>query len=97
MSKPKEAHLTVHAEIWPDYFQGHGIALTRFTDTATGIGDDVEMAADDALDMLATAGWDADKIESVIWPEILASRGAVRLTRGQRAAGAYVHVSIDVR
>ena len=38
-----------------DYFQGHGIALTDYTHTATGIGDNPSEALDDAIEQLATA------------------------------------------
>lgn len=45
------------------YFRGCGVALTNFTDVATGIGNDFAEAFEDALDILAQNGWDTCNIE----------------------------------
>jgi pyruvate/2-oxoacid:ferredoxin oxidoreductase beta subunit len=46
------------------YFQGCGTAFTEFTDCVTGIGDNPKEAMEDALEQLASGGWDVDGIEN---------------------------------
>lgn len=46
------------------YFQGCGISRTKFTDCATGCGDNPREALNDALETLAQAGWDVSKVEA---------------------------------
>lgn len=53
------------------YFQGCGTAYTKFTDVATGIGDNPAEAIEDALDQLAQADWDVEDLA----PRILAAEG----------------------
>ncbi len=48
------------------YFQGCGVSHTRYTDVATGIGDTPSEALDDALEQLASAGYDVSRITSEI-------------------------------
>ena len=52
-----------------DYFQGHGIALTDYTHTATGIGDNPSEALDDALECLASQCIDVEDLERSIRKE----------------------------
>jgi hypothetical protein len=46
------------------YFQGAGVAYTDFEDIATGAGNNAEEAFNDALEQLASNGWDVSEIES---------------------------------
>jgi hypothetical protein len=48
------------------YFQGCGIAFTEYDDVATGIGDTLEEAIDDALESLAQNDWDTEGMEARI-------------------------------
>ena len=52
---------------WPEYFQGCGISCTRFDDVATGVGNSVVEAAEDAMEQLAQGDWDTESN-----PELLA-------------------------
>ena len=40
------------------YFQGCGVALTRWDDVSVGAGDNPREAYEDAVEQLAMAGWD---------------------------------------
>jgi hypothetical protein len=44
------------------YFQGCGLAFTRFEDVATGIGDSPFEALEDALESLAQNNWDVSAV-----------------------------------
>jgi len=55
-----------HGLMFSDYFGGHGTAFTEWEDAATGYGDDIKEAVNDALNMLAESGWDL----SIIQPKI---------------------------
>jgi len=46
------------------YFQGCGVSYTKFKDVATGCGDNPAEALADALEQLATVGWDVAKVEA---------------------------------
>ena len=46
------------------YFQGCGVSYTKFKDVATGCGDTPSEALADALEQLATGGWDVDNVEA---------------------------------
>ena len=46
------------------YFQGCGVGRTKFTEVATGCGDNPAEALADALEMLAQDGWDVSKVEA---------------------------------
>ena len=46
------------------YFQGCGVSRTKFTDVATGCGDTPSEALADALEQLATCGWDVARVEA---------------------------------
>lgn len=45
------------------YFPGHGLSGTKWTDTATGCADTERKALEDALDQLSQNGWDAGGID----------------------------------
>ena len=62
MKKIIEYQIIDHGVEHEQYFQGYGISFTRFEDIATGIGDSPKNALEDALDQLATGGWDTDVI-----------------------------------
>jgi hypothetical protein len=51
------------------YFAGCGTAFTEFNHVATGIGTSCAEAIDDALESLATSGWDTDDMEERIREE----------------------------
>lgn len=51
-------HGSEHAQ----FFQGCGISLTDFEECATGCGDSAAGAFEDALDSLASGGWDVDNV-----------------------------------
>lgn len=46
------------------YFQGCGVSRTKFSDVATGCGDNPAEALADALETLAQDGWDVSKVEA---------------------------------
>ena len=46
------------------YFQGCGVSRTKFAEVATGCGDNPAEALADALEQLATDGWDVSKVEN---------------------------------
>ena len=46
------------------YFQGCGVSHSKFTEVATGCGDNPAEALADALEMLAQDGWDVSKVEA---------------------------------
>ena len=46
------------------YFQGCGVGRTKFTEVATGCGDNPAEALADALEQLACIGWDVSKVEA---------------------------------
>ena len=60
MQKIADYDIEIHGVDMPSYFQGAGIALTEYTDIATGIGDSEQQAAKDALEQLAQRDWDID-------------------------------------
>ena len=53
-----------HGMDHPQYFQGHGVAFTKFEDCATGIGSTKLEAFEDAIDSLAQNGWDVESINA---------------------------------
>lgn len=55
------------------YWQGHGIALTHWTNCATGYGSTIREAFEDALDCLAQEGIEASKVQA---GEMLAELGS---------------------
>jgi hypothetical protein len=76
------------------YFQGCGVALTEYTDVATGIGDDAKEAYEDAVEQLATNGWDVARLPK----RPRGIRQADRLTREQGEHGEWHwYVSVRVR
>jgi hypothetical protein len=46
------------------YFQGCGVAFTSYDDAVTGIGDNAREAYDDALEQLASCGYDVGRLPS---------------------------------
>lgn len=58
LKRVKSLRIVDHGPEHAQYFQGHGIALTRYTDSATGCGSTPGEALEDALDMLAQNGWE---------------------------------------
>jgi len=61
-----EFELIDHGIEHSQYFQGCGVAFTRFANVATGIGDNPAEAIDDCLEQVATDGWDTEGMEARI-------------------------------
>lgn len=76
MQRPKQNPLRWrvidHGRDAPDYFPGHGLFGNRFEDCATGVGDTRIEALSDALDALASNGWDLNdpQIETTLRGEL---------------------------
>ena len=94
-----EFELIDHGIEHSQYFQGCGVAFTRFANVATGIGDDPAEAIDDCLEQVATDGWDTEGMEARImaqegW-EALPTTPSVAAEFGCDETGeVYYHVSI---
>uniref|UniRef100_A0A6M3LHN1 Uncharacterized protein n=1 Tax=viral metagenome TaxID=1070528 RepID=A0A6M3LHN1_9ZZZZ len=61
-----ECELVNHGIEHSQYFQGCGVAFTRFTHIVTGIGDTPAEAIDDCLEQIAQAGFDTEGMEKRI-------------------------------
>ncbi len=61
---PSDYRITTHGIDHNQYFQGHGVSFSKFTDCATGIGDSEIEAFNDALESLAQNDWDVSIIEA---------------------------------
>ena len=85
VKKIAEYDVKTHGQDAPDYFQGHGIALTHWEDCATGIGGTEQEALEDALESLAQAGWDTSNIHDKLDDKETAQEDL------------YWHVSVDVK
>lgn len=94
MKTHTDYRVVFHGVEHPDYFQGHGVALTRFTDCATGVGASNAEALEDALDQLAHAGWDTDALEQEIITRSL--DGKPLRDKPEDLGEMFYHVSIDV-
>lgn len=100
----KSYRIVNHGIEHSQYFQGHGVSFTRYTDCATGIGNTAGDALDDALEQLCMSG----TITSEEGDAIGASEDAAILYANQHTAHAdcdpenheecelYWHVSVDV-
>lgn len=87
-----------HGPEWEDYFQGCGVSFSEFTDVATGIGDSRFEAYEDAVEQLATGGWDTDSLPSGKEAITRDVGPDAKLTRQQRASdGCHWYVSVRVR
>ncbi len=58
--------IIVHGLMNSQYFQGCGVAFTRFDDVATGIGESPAEALEDALEQLAMSDWETVSIKSTL-------------------------------
>ena len=65
MTQTKVADFEVidHGIEGSQYFQGCGVAFSKFSDVVTGCGNDFAEAFDDALESLAQNGLDAEDLE----------------------------------
>lgn len=79
-----------------DYFQGHGIALGKFDDCATGIGKSNGEAFQNALESLAQNGWDVEILEKRIVAESFDGKPLADKAE-ELGDDAYYFVSIDVK
>ena len=61
-----EFELIDHGIEHSQYFQGCGVAFTRFDNVTTGIGDNPAEAIDDCLEQVAQAGFDTEGMEAQI-------------------------------
>ena len=64
MKNIKAYEIINHGYEHSQYFQGCGTSFTDFTDVATGCGNDAKEAYEDAVEQLATSGWNVDKLPS---------------------------------
>jgi len=94
-----EFELIDHGIEHSQYFQGCGVAFTRFANVATGIGDNPAEAIDDCLEQVAQAGFDTEGMET----RIMAQEGLKAIPTTPSVADeygcdetgeAYYHVSI---
>lgn len=58
-----EFEIISHGCMWSDYFQGCGIAGTGFDEVSTGAGETEKSAFEDALEQLASSGWETDTLQ----------------------------------
>jgi hypothetical protein len=91
---PADFRIVVHGIEAPDYFQGHGIAFTKWADCATGIGDTLIDALNDALESLAQNGWEVAPIEA---HETYREIAAYSPKGGTAPEDMFFYVSIDVK
>lgn len=61
-----EYDIVEHGLVHPQYFRGHGLSGTYWQDAATGAGDTPYQALDDALEQLASNGWNVDDIRNTL-------------------------------
>jgi hypothetical protein len=102
-----EARVVFHGLEHSQYFQGHGTAFTRFADCATGIGSTEQEALNDALEQLASNGWDTEALEKLEDVEEDVKRASGEVPKDLREAWVecgedgecelYVYVSVDVK
>jgi len=64
MKQIKDYEIVSHGFELSDYFQGCGVAFTKFSDVATGCGATELEAYNDALDQMAGIGIDVSKLEA---------------------------------
>jgi len=81
------------------YFQGCGVAFTRFADVVTGIGDTPADAIDDCLEQIAMNGFDTEGMEARImeqegWDALPEKPSRVHCGNYCDAEDIYYHVSI---
>jgi hypothetical protein len=62
MKTPEDFEVIDHGVDHEQYFPGCGVALTEFTDCATGTGESAHDALEDALESLAQGDWNTSKI-----------------------------------
>lgn len=92
--KIKDFRIVNHGVERSDYFQGHGVSFTRFTDCATGIGHSEKEALEDALDQLASSGFDVEALEST--EEFQAAAKECLDIERDLPEDCWFHVSVDV-
>lgn len=66
----KEYKILDHGIEHEQYFQGCDVSFTKFTDVATGCGNNYAEAIDDCLEQLAQNNWNVKKLENLI-PKVL--------------------------
>ena len=93
-----EFRIVDHGLEHEQYFQGHGVSFTRYTDCATGCGASAREAGNDALEQLACAGF---AIPPALEAEVLALSDRVDslddCDDDDAACERWHYVSIDVR
>lgn len=92
--RPEGFRIVDHGIEHEQYFQGHGLAHTKYRDTATGCGSTPGEALDDALDSLAQNGWDVSQIENS--DDAKALKASAK-TVDEDSEALHWYVSIDVR
>ena len=97
MRKHSDYKVTFHGVDNAQYFQGHGIAMTKFDDCATGIGFSNAEAFDDALEQLATQGWNAEALEQEIIARSLDGEKLKDKPDMSLGDGCRYYISVDVK
>lgn len=64
MRKIEDHAVLVHGAEHEQFFKGCGVSFTKFTDVATGIGNDAAEAFEDALECLAQGDWETEDSDS---------------------------------
>lgn len=95
--RAEKYRVTYHGIEHEQYFRGHGIALTEYSDTATGAGMDVSEAFEDALHSLAQNGWDVAELEQRMTKDGTAPRPGQTPVVEDEDLDVYWYVSIDVK
>lgn len=66
MKTPTDFRITYYGIDHEQYFQGHGLFGTKWSDCAVGIGNCNREALDDALESLAQNDWDVETLWNLI-------------------------------
>ncbi len=62
MKKIKEYEIINHGVDHAQYFQGCGTYFTQYDEAHTGSGDNAKDAYEDAVESIATSGWDVSSL-----------------------------------
>lgn len=93
MTTPTEIDFVDHGIDNPQYFQGCGVALTRFDHSITGIGVNFKEAVEDALEMMAQSDVNTDGMLELILADAPKHSPSV----SEEDDESYYHVSVRWR
>jgi len=86
-----EFQIVDHGIEHSQYFQGCGVACTKYEYVVTGIGDNCEEALEDCLDQIMTDGFNTSSIENS--EDIKQYKGAI--ARDQQSVSKHIHADAD--